>query len=141
MIERERVTHTMMVPAQIIAVLIPNFSPDKLASLEMLLSLGAPLHRSRRTGSTASCRAASTSCTALRKVSHHPRPDDAQRKAGSVGVPPPFYEMRIVREDGRDAAAGDVGEIVGRGPSLMPGYYGAAGPDGGGDARWLALYR
>jgi acyl-CoA synthetase (AMP-forming)/AMP-acid ligase II len=45
------------------------------------------------------------------------------RKAGSVGSPPCFYEMRIVRDDGSDAA-GEVGEIVGRGPSLMLGYYG-----------------
>jgi acyl-CoA synthetase (AMP-forming)/AMP-acid ligase II len=46
------------------------------------------------------------------------------RKSGSVGRPPAFYEMRIVREDGSDAPAGEVGEIVGRGPSLMGGYYG-----------------
>ena len=43
--------------------------------------------------------------------------DDARRKSGSVGVPPPFYEMRIVGEDGRDLPVREVGEIVGRGPS------------------------
>jgi acyl-CoA synthetase (AMP-forming)/AMP-acid ligase II len=31
--------------------------------------------------------------------------------------------MRIVAEDGGDVAAGSVGEIVGRGPITMPGYY------------------
>ena len=49
--------------------------------------------------------------------------DDALRKAGSVGVPPPFYEMRIVGDDGRDLPPGEIGEIVGRGPITMPGYY------------------
>ena len=49
--------------------------------------------------------------------------DDALRKSGSVGVPPPFYEMRIVGDDGRDLPAGAIGEIVGRGPITMPGYY------------------
>ncbi len=49
--------------------------------------------------------------------------DDALRKSGSVGVPPPFYEMRIVGDDGRDLPAGEIGEIVGRGPITMPGYY------------------
>jgi acyl-CoA synthetase (AMP-forming)/AMP-acid ligase II len=48
---------------------------------------------------------------------------DAERKAGSVGVPPPFFELRIVGEDGRDLPPGGVGEIVGRGPITMPCYY------------------
>jgi len=125
-IARERVTHTMMVPAQIIALLhSPNFSPDKLASLEMILSLGAPLYQEHKDllnrllpdrfyelyGLTEGF------WTILDKT-------QSLRKAGSVGSPPCFYEMRIVREDGRDAATGEVGEIVGRGPSLMLGYYG-----------------
>jgi non-ribosomal peptide synthetase component E (peptide arylation enzyme) len=31
--------------------------------------------------------------------------------------------MRIVGEDGRDCAPREVGEIAGRGPFLMSGYY------------------
>ena len=43
-IEREKVTHIIMVPSQIIAVLSsPAYDPAKLASLEMLQSIGAPL--------------------------------------------------------------------------------------------------
>src|SRR4029453_5788613 len=42
---------------------------------------------------------------------------------GSVGVPPPLYEMRIIDDRGLDLPPGDVGEIVGRGPIKMPGYY------------------
>ncbi len=45
-----------------------------------------------------------------------------QAKTGSVGVPPPFYDMRIIDEEGRDCAPGQVGEIVGRGPITMAGY-------------------
>src|SRR2546423_2336229 len=42
----EGVTHTMLVPTQIIAMLnSPNFDPVKVQSLEMILSLGAPLHK------------------------------------------------------------------------------------------------
>ena len=40
------------------------------------------------------------------------------------GRPPaPFFEMRIVNEQGKDLAPGEIGEIIGRGPALMPGYY------------------
>jgi len=49
LIAREGVTHTMMVPSQIVAVLsAPNFDAAKLASLECLLSLGAPLHNEHK---------------------------------------------------------------------------------------------
>ena len=43
-IEAEGATHMVMVPSQIIALLDhPDFAPEKLASLEMILSVGAPL--------------------------------------------------------------------------------------------------
>ena len=48
-IAREKVTHIMVVPAQIIALLdSPAFDPAKLASLQMILSLGAPLAQARK---------------------------------------------------------------------------------------------
>jgi acyl-CoA synthetase (AMP-forming)/AMP-acid ligase II len=48
---------------------------------------------------------------------------DFAEKIDSVGVPIPFSEMRIVSDDGRDLGPGEVGEIVGRSPLMMPGYY------------------
>ena len=43
-VEQEKVTHVILVPAQIIALLnAPNFSVEALKSLEMIQSLGAPL--------------------------------------------------------------------------------------------------
>ena len=48
---------------------------------------------------------------------------DLARKLDSVGVPPPLMELRILDEHGRDLPPGQVGEIVGRGPLMMPGYY------------------
>ncbi|MEM8977617.1 MAG: AMP-binding protein, partial [Pseudomonadota bacterium] len=48
---------------------------------------------------------------------------DAMRKVGSVGVPLTFMDMKIVDGEGNEVAAGEVGEICGRGPLLMPGYY------------------
>ena len=48
--------------------------------------------------------------------------DDALRKVGSVGAAPPFFDIKILREDGEECEAGEVGEICGRGPMMMNGY-------------------
>ena len=124
-VERERVTHTMLVPSQLAAILdLPGFDPQRLASLEVLVSLGAPLplaHKERLEqqlprrlhelyGLTEGF------FTILDRA-------DAVRKRGSVGIPPPFFDMRIVDGHGQGVPVGEVGEIVGRGPILMPGYY------------------
>ncbi|TGQ80499.1 acyl-CoA synthetase [Mesorhizobium sp. M8A.F.Ca.ET.207.01.1.1] len=45
------------------------------------------------------------------------------RKAGSAGLPAPTIGLRIVDDDGRDAAAGEPGEIWLSGPSITPGYW------------------
>lgn len=124
-VEAERVTHTMLVPSQIIAILnAPGFDPSRLTSLEMVLSLGAPLHKEYKERLNRLLPDRYYELYGLTEgfVTVLDR-DDAQRKAGSVGVPPPFYAMRIVAADGRDLPAGEVGEIVGRGPITMPGYY------------------
>ena len=124
-IERERVTHTMLVPSQIIAILnARRFDPARLASLEMILSLGAPLHQEIKDRLNELLPRRFYELYGLTEgfVTVLDR-DDALRKSGSVGVPPPFYEMRIVGDDGRDLPAGAIGEIVGRGPITMPGYY------------------
>jgi fatty-acyl-CoA synthase len=51
------------------------------------------------------------------------RGDDSIRKLGSVGRPIPTIEYRIVDDAMNDVAAGQVGEIVYRGPTLMQGYW------------------
>jgi long-chain acyl-CoA synthetase len=124
-IEREKVTHVVVVPSQIIALLnSSHFSENALKSLEMILSVGAPLHRQHKDelnkrlpgrfyelyGLTEGF------VTVLDK-------NDYPAKSDSVGVPPPFFEMKILDESDREVAAGEVGEICGYGPILMPGYY------------------
>jgi acyl-CoA synthetase (AMP-forming)/AMP-acid ligase II len=125
-VERERVTHTMLVPAQIIAILsAKGFAAERLASLQCLLSLGAPLPVEWKERLNRALPGRFHELYGLTEgfVTILDR-DDAVRKAGSVGVPPPFYEMRIVGEDGSDLPPRAVGEIVGRGPITMAGYYG-----------------
>ncbi len=42
---------------------------------------------------------------------------------GTIGVPLPSTYMKIVDDDGRDAAQGQPGEIVIKGPQVMAGYW------------------
>ncbi|MDQ2913406.1 MAG: AMP-binding protein [Chloroflexota bacterium] len=124
-IARERVTHMFMVPSQIVALLnSPRFTAANVPSLEMLGAVGAPFHKQHREelarrvpgvfhelyGLTEGF------MTILDKT-------DYARKPTSVGVPPPFFDMRILDDQGRDVVPGQTGEIVGRSPLLMSGYY------------------
>ncbi len=124
-IRDEKVTHVDMVPAQVIALLnSPDFGLKTCGSLECLLTLGAPLHKEHKEelhrrlpgrfyelyGLTEGF------VTILDKT-------DFPRKLTSVGCCPPFFEMKIMNEQRQEVPVGEVGEIVGRGPILMPGYY------------------
>ena len=124
-IYREKATHVMLVPSQIVALLAsPSFTLEKLSSLEMVLTLGAPLHQAHKDelnrrlpdrfyelyGLTEGF------VTVLDK-------NDVAAKPASVGIPPPFFDMRIVDVDGQALPPGEVGEICGNGPILTPGYY------------------
>ncbi len=126
LIEQHKVTHTMMVPSQLIALLEhPDFSPQRLASLEVLLVLGAPLHQRYR-----------EQLESLQPGCFHELygltegfatildNGDLDKKAGSVGCPLTGSQMRIVDDQGRDLGNGEIGEIVGNGPLMSPGYYG-----------------
>ncbi len=124
-IEREQVTHMVMVPSQIISLLeYPGLSTERLKSLQGVISLGATLHLPHKQRLTELLPGrfyemyglAEGFMTILDK-------SDPVEKLGSVGCPPPFFEMRIIGEDGREAPARSIGEIVGRGPILMTGYY------------------
>lgn len=50
-------------------------------------------------------------------------PEDAIRKAGSIGRPNFFVDARIVDEDNHPVKPGQIGELVLRGPSLCSGYF------------------
>lgn len=124
-VKRERVTHTMMVPSQIIALLnSPYFSPEALQSLEMICTVGAPLHLEHKEKLNRSLPGrfyelyglTEGFITVLDKTHY-------AAKSTSVGLPQPFFEMKIVNEQGSELPPREIGEIVGRGPALMPGYH------------------
>ena len=124
-VAREKVTHIMMVPSQIIALLqSPNFNASNMQSMEMLLTIGAPLQQQYKEAVNAVIPGRFYELYGLTEgfVTILDR-NDFDQQPGSVGCPPPGYEIRIVGDDGADLAPGEIGEIVGRGPALSSGYY------------------
>jgi long-chain acyl-CoA synthetase len=124
-VHSEGVTHVVLLPAQIITLLrARGFSAEYLPSLELVCTVGAPLHLRHRAelarrlpgrfhelyGLTEGFG------TILDRADFPTRPT-------SVGAPPPLFELRIVDDQGRDLPPGEVGEVVGRSPILMTGYY------------------
>jgi acyl-CoA synthetase (AMP-forming)/AMP-acid ligase II len=90
----------------------------------MILALGAPLHLQHKEtlnrllpdrfyelyGLTEGF------VTVLDKLDYHNKP-------ASVGIPLPLFDMKILDESGTELPPNQVGEICGKGPILMPGYY------------------
>jgi len=124
-VEKEKVTHMVMMPAQITALLNhPDFKPEKLRSLEMLQNIGAPLlleykHKLNEVlpGIFYELYGVTEGFFSLLDR------NDALGKVGSVGVAPPFIDITVLRENDEDCTAGEIGEICGRGPMMMSGYY------------------
>ncbi|MFI1731560.1 long-chain fatty acid--CoA ligase [Streptomyces acidicola] len=50
--------------------------------------------------------------------------EHAVSKAGSAGVPHFFSDVRVVRPDMTPVGIGETGQVVVRGPHVMPGYWG-----------------
>jgi malonyl-CoA/methylmalonyl-CoA synthetase len=51
-------------------------------------------------------------------------PYDGERRPGTVGLPTPGCDVRIVGDDGRDVPEGELGEIVVKSDGMMKGYWG-----------------
>jgi acyl-CoA synthetase (AMP-forming)/AMP-acid ligase II len=56
-------------------------------------------------------------------------------KLHTVGQPLPGHDIRLIDDDGREVAAGETGEVVGRSAAMMTGYHGRA--DATGAAEWF----
>ncbi len=50
-------------------------------------------------------------------------PEELPRKIGSIGIPIPNVVLRLIKENGEEAALGEPGEIVASGANLMQGYW------------------
>ncbi|MEN8114113.1 MAG: long-chain fatty acid--CoA ligase, partial [Actinomycetota bacterium] len=113
LMEAEGVTHSMNVPSQLVQLLEDDrYSLDGLPHVEMLCSVGAPLLLEHKHELV---RRFPDQCYELYGLTEGfvtiLDKSDFLAKAGSVGVPPPLYEMVILDDDGDEVPIGEVGEI------------------------------
>jgi len=126
-IERERITLTVLVPAQIDALAAhPRWGATDLGSLRMITtgSQIVPPRDYARVHARGVPLVSVYGSTETAPIATYVRAADARRKAGSAGQPAPHCECRVVDGAGADVAAGRSGEILVRGPNVMAGYWG-----------------
>ncbi|PBJ02722.1 long-chain-fatty-acid--CoA ligase [Pseudomonas sp. ACN5] len=133
-IERERITETLLVPTMILALLAhPDFDRHDLSCLKRLTYGASPsagemveqvlvrlpdLELSHSYGLTEACPVVSSNLP----CNHTPQ----ARKSGlsrSVGRGGLGVNVKIVDPQGQEVARGTVGEIIVRGPNIMQGYW------------------
>ena len=129
-IEQQRITLTVLVPAQLEAMIAhPRWAAADLSSLRML-STGSTLvperliHAVHARGLPLVQVWGATETAPIAACLHA---DEAVRHAGAAGRAALGCALRVVEVDGRDAVTGRCGEILVRSPSLMSGYWRDAG--------------
>ena len=127
-IEKERVTLSISVPTIYWLMLIsPEFLRYRLDSFKKIVYGGAPaapelVKRLAEVFPEASLINAG-GLTEGTSLQYALPPDVALRKAGSVGLPTPCTEYRLVDEQGVDVPQGEVGELILRGAGIARGYW------------------
>ncbi|MGH6616746.1 class I adenylate-forming enzyme family protein [Sphingomonas sp.] len=125
--ERHRATHTMLVPVQYQRLMaLPDFDSFDLSSFRFKTCTSAPFSPALKAdvikrwpgllveyyGMTEG--GASTALIATM----------FPEKLHTVGQPMPGHEIRLIDDDGNEVAPGEMGEVVGRSPTMMTGYHG-----------------
>ena len=137
MVEHD-VTHAFCVPVMLQAMLAaPGFEGFKAPQLRMLVSAGSALPARVRQEVTARLGPVIFElygCTeGIGTVATPEMPED---KTGCVGQALPGAEIAILDSEGRFAASGVPGEVIGRSPALMDGY--RRRPDATAEVLWTA---
>lgn len=55
--------------------------------------------------------------------STHRNPIHAKRKVGSIGIPIPLTDSKVVDDEGNEVNFGEIGELIIKGPQVMKGYW------------------
>jgi len=124
-VQREKITHSFMVPTQYIVTLeCENFEQYDLSSLQVMLSAGSPLRvDTKKEVMTRMCSGMYELYGFSEGSASMIKPEDAESKWGSVGTPVIGFDMRIIDDDDNELPFGEVGEIVSYGGGIMSEYH------------------
>jgi long-chain acyl-CoA synthetase len=128
LVQRERVTHTVLVPTMLnLLTQMPEAKPYDLSSLEVLAYGGSPMapelvHRVRKllpNVKLLQCYGLSETgfLTGLKDQEH------VEGKLLSCGRPCPGIDLRVEDEKGKEVEVGQHGELVARGANVMRDYW------------------
>jgi acyl-CoA synthetase (AMP-forming)/AMP-acid ligase II len=124
--ERERVTHTMLVPVQYQRILTSkSFASRDLSTFTVKQCTGASLPAADKRAILARWPGrfieiygmTEGGCTCILDLAAFPE------KAHTVGRPAAGNEIRVIDDQGEDLPRGERGEIIGRSPTMMSGYF------------------
>jgi acyl-CoA synthetase (AMP-forming)/AMP-acid ligase II len=126
-VEAERITHTMLVPVQYKRIMeVQDFDRFDLSSMRVKFSTSAPLRADVKADVLARFPGklieyyGSTEGGGVTVLVADEYPD----KLHTVGKLAPGNDIRLIDAEGHEVPQGQVGEICGRGPTMMAGYYG-----------------
>jgi len=127
--ERHRATHTMLVPVQWRRLMaLPEFGAFDLSSFRMKFCTSAPFAAALKADVLARWPGGLVEFYGMTEgggscaLPAHLHPD----KLHTVGQPMESHDIRLIDDAGREVAAGEMGEVVGRSGSMMLGYHGQA---------------
>jgi long-chain acyl-CoA synthetase len=136
-VARFRVTHGAFVPVQLQRLVdLPDVATRDFGPLQSIMCCGSPLSPSlkRRARDTLGCDLIELYGLTEGIVTTL-APEDFERKLESVGKPIPGQQLKLVRDDDREAGPGEHGEICGYGRLVMEGYHNR--PEATAEATWV----
>ena len=135
--QQHRATHAMLVPVQYRRLMeYPQFDSFDLSSFRMKFSTSAPFADWLKADVLKRWPGGLVEYFGMTEgggtfiLAAHEHPD----KLHTVGRPAPGHDIRLIDEDGREVAVGEIGEVVGHSPAMMNGYHNQPGKTA--DAEW-----
>lgn len=131
--ERRQITHTFLVPTQLVRILADPPEPKRLSSLETIGYGSSPISPDKlgelldlvgpKLVQLYGMAEVASIATLLRKQDHVDAIGPHPELLASAGTPSQMLDVRIVDDAGNDVGAGERGEVIFRGQHLMKGYY------------------